>query len=82
MKKYTGTHGYLNTHGYPWSGYPRGYGEGTYIIFIQRSGDMYHTICTHGYPSTSLVQNTLKNRIRDAQIMITWGTIILNTFHV
>ena len=49
-----GTHGYLNTHGYPYSEYPRGYGAGTGIIFIQRGGDMYHIICTHGHPLTSL----------------------------
>jgi len=51
-----GTHGYLNTHGYPHSGYPRGYGVGTCIIFIQRGGDEYHTIRTYGYPLTSLTQ--------------------------
>jgi len=50
-----GTHGYLNTRGYPHSGYPRGYGAGTGIIFIKRDGEGYHTICTHGYPLTSLV---------------------------
>ena len=50
-----GTHGYLNTHRYSYSWYPRGYGTGTSIIFIQRGGDEYHIIRTHGYPLTSLV---------------------------
>ena len=49
-----GTHGYLNTHGYPYSGYPRAYEAGTGIICIQRGGDMYHIIRTHWYPLTSL----------------------------
>ena len=49
-----GTHGYLNTHGYRYSEYPRGYGAGTGIILIQRGGDGYHIIRTHGYPLTSL----------------------------
>jgi hypothetical protein len=49
-----GTHGYLNTHGYPYSGYPRAYEAGTGIICIQRGGDMYHIIRTHGYSLTSL----------------------------
>ena len=45
----------MNTHGYPNTrGYPRGYGVDTSIIFIQRDGDGYHTIRTHGYPLTSL----------------------------
>jgi len=48
------THGFFNTHGYPHSGYPRGYEAGTGIIFIQRGGLGYHTIRTHGYPFTSL----------------------------
>ena len=48
-----GTHGYLNTHGYPYSGYPRGYEAGPGIIFIQRGGDEYHIIRAHGYPLTS-----------------------------
>jgi len=56
------THGYLNTHGYPHSGYPRGYGAGTSIIFIQRGGDGYHTIRTHGYPLTSLAQTFSRHR--------------------
>jgi len=47
-----GTHEYLNTHGYPHSGYPREYGADTGIIFIQRGGDGYHTIRTHEYPLT------------------------------
>ena len=42
------THGYLNTNGYPHSGYPRGYGAGTGIIFIKRGGHGYHAIRTHG----------------------------------
>jgi len=42
------THGYLNTRGYPHSEYSRGCGEGTSIIFIQRSGNEYQTIRTHG----------------------------------
>jgi len=50
-----GTHGYLNTRGYPHSGYPRGYGAGTGIIFIKRGGNGYHTIRTYGYPLTSLI---------------------------
>jgi len=50
-----GTHEYLNTCGYPHSGYPRRYGAGTSIIFIKRGRDGYHNICTHGYPLTSLV---------------------------
>jgi len=54
-----GTHEYLNTHRYPHSGYPRGYGADTYIIFIQRGGDGYHTIRTHGYPLTSLAVSFL-----------------------
>ena len=37
--------GYLNTRRYPHSGYPRGYGADTNIIFIKR-GDGYHTIRT------------------------------------
>jgi len=36
------THGYLNTRGYPHSGYPRGYGAGTGIIFIQRGRVSYY----------------------------------------
>ena len=35
------THGYLNTRGYPHSGYPRRYRTDTGIIFIQRGGDRY-----------------------------------------
>ena len=49
-----GTHGYLNTHGYPYSGYPRGYGAGTGIILIQRGGDGYHVIRTYVYLLISL----------------------------
>jgi len=56
------THGYLNTRGYRHSGYPRGYGAGTDIRFIQRGGDEYHTICTHGYPLTSLGGSCYLNR--------------------
>jgi hypothetical protein len=52
-----GTHGYLNTHGYPYSGYPRGYGAGTNIIFIQQGGDKYHIIRTHGYQLTFAVNH-------------------------
>jgi len=48
-------HGYCNTRGYPHSGYPRGYGVDTDIIFIQRDGDEYRTIRTHGYQLTSLL---------------------------
>jgi len=50
-----GTHEYLNTRGYQHSGYPRGYGAGTGIIFIKRGGHGYLTIRIHGYPLTSLV---------------------------
>jgi len=53
------THGYLNTCGYSHSGYPRGYGTGTGIIFIKRVRDEYHTIRTQGYPLTSLVLSSL-----------------------
>jgi len=48
------THGYLNTHWYPHSGYPRGYGAVTSIIFIKQDGNGYYTIRTYGYPLTSL----------------------------
>jgi len=51
-----GTHGYFNSHRYPHSGYPRGYGAGTEMIFIQRGGHGYPTIRTHGYPLTSLLK--------------------------
>jgi len=50
-------HGYSwipQYHGYPHSGYPRGYGADTGIIFIQQDGDEYHTIRTHGYPLRAL----------------------------
>jgi len=47
------TPGYL-TRGYPHSGYPRGYGTDTGIIFIKRGRDVYHTIRTHWCPLTSL----------------------------
>jgi len=40
--------------GYPYSGYLRGYGTCTCIIFIQRIEDEYHTIRTHRYSLTSL----------------------------
>ena len=40
--------------GYSYSGYTRGYRAGTCIIFIQRGGDEYHTICIYGYPLRSL----------------------------
>jgi hypothetical protein len=52
-----GAHGYLNTHGYQYSGYPRGYGADMGIIFIQRGGDMYHIIRIHGYPLTFAVDH-------------------------
>jgi len=55
MQKFMGTHEYLNTHRYPYSGYPREYVASTGIIFIQRGRDGYHTMCTHGYPWTSLI---------------------------
>ena len=42
------THGYLNTYGYPHSGYSREYGTDTSIIYIQQDGDGYHTIFTYG----------------------------------
>jgi len=48
------THGYFNTHMYPYSGYPRGYGTDTGMIFIQRGRHEYDTIRTNGYPLTSL----------------------------
>lgn len=51
------THGYLNIHGYPHSGYPRGY-RATSIIFIQPDMDGYHTIRIHGYPLTFLSMTT------------------------
>jgi len=50
------TYGYLNACGYPHNGYLQGYRADTGIIFIQRKGDGYHTICTHGYLLTSLVE--------------------------
>jgi len=50
-----GTRGYLNTRGYPHNRYPRGYEAYMGIIFIQRTGDGYHTIHTHEYPLTSLL---------------------------
>jgi len=56
------THGYLNTHGYP-----RGYRAGTYIIFIQQGGDMYHTIRTHEYPLTSLLQSPPPSQLQQLQ---------------
>jgi hypothetical protein len=54
-----GTHGYLNTRGYPYNGYPRRYRADTGIIFIQRGGDGYHVILIHGYPLTSISRNDL-----------------------
>jgi len=53
-----GTHGYLNTCGYPHSGYSRGYSADTGIIFIQRNE--YHNIRIHGYPLTSLIERSFK----------------------
>jgi len=44
------THGYLNIRGYLYSGYAQGYEADTSIIFIQRSGNEYHTICIYRYP--------------------------------
>jgi len=48
-------YGYFNTHGYLYSGYPRGHGTDTGIKFIQRDGDKYNnTIRTYEYPLTFL----------------------------
>jgi len=58
-----GSHEYLNTHEYPHSGYPRGYGAGTGIIFIQRGEDGYHTIRTYEFPFTSLITRRTKPEI-------------------
>ena len=71
-----GTHGYLNTHGYPHSGYPQGYRAGTSIIFIQRDGAGYHTIRTHGYPLTSLLLY-VSSRIKHVSMSDMYQTSIL-----
>jgi len=52
----------MGTHEYPWilqymrvylhSGYTRGYGADTCMIFIQQDGHGYHTIRTHEYSLT------------------------------
>jgi len=39
---------------YPFNGYPRGYEDDTYFIFIQWSGHVYHIIRVHEYPYTSI----------------------------
>ena len=58
-----GTHEYLNIHGYPYSGYPRGYGAGTDIIFIPRDGDGYHDIRTYDlHPSVRVITETVRNK--------------------
>ena len=63
IKKSMGTHGYLNTHGYLYNGYPRGYGADMNIIFIQRDKDGYHTIRTYVYPLTTLYNFMVMNTI-------------------
>ena len=45
--------------GYPYSGYPYEYGSDTGILFIQQDRDEYHTIRTHRYSLTSLLQTVL-----------------------